>query len=98
VRSEYSADHLAHVMVRDVASRDVITMRATDLVSSVRAWLASGAGGATHQGFPVVRLEATRELVGILSRSDLLAAHAPRLDAAHELRTVRRLSLTSNPE
>ena len=44
---------------------------------------------------PVVRRNAPGELVGIVSRSDLLAAHAPRLEAAHRLRTVRRLTFAA---
>jgi CBS domain-containing protein len=153
IRSEYSVDHLAHVVVRDVAASEVVTLDAMQSLGEVRAWLASGAGGATHQGFPVldleglligvvtrrdildtanpdsstieaivrrapvvvfednslrdaadqmvmarvgrlpvVRRDAPRELVGIVSRSDLLAAHAPRLDAAHRMHTVRRLT------
>jgi CBS domain-containing protein len=150
VRTEYAVDHLAHVLVRDVVSREVVTLRADETLDTVRAWIASGAGGATHQGFPVldggvlvgvvtrrdllnathegtrplrsilrrppvvvyedstlrdaadhmvveqvgrlpvVRREAPRELVGIISRSDLLAAHAPRLEAATRARRVRR--------
>ncbi|GMV09118.1 MAG: chloride channel protein [Gemmatimonadota bacterium] len=151
VRSEYAADHLAHVVVRDVAPRDVVTLRADDELASVRQWLAGGAGGATHQGFPVlddelqlvgvvtrrdlldpshgdaqcvravirrspvvvyedstlrdaadqmvlervgrlpvVRREARRQVVGIISRSDLLTAHAPRLEAAHRAHRARR--------
>jgi len=39
---------------------------------------------------PVVRRDAPRTLVGIVSRSDLLAAHAPRLEAAHRRQRVRR--------
>ena len=45
-----------------------------------------------HVGrLPVVRRGADREVVGIVSRSDLLAAHAPRLEAAHRVRSARRL-------
>jgi H+/Cl- antiporter ClcA/CBS domain-containing protein len=156
IRSEYAADHLAHVVVRDVAASAVVTLAGGDSLARVRAWLASGAGGATHQGFPVldadglligvvtrrdildqahpdtclvaevirrapvvvyeestlrdaadqmvlakvgrlpvVRRNAPRELVGIVSRSDLLAAHAPRLAAAHRMRTVRRLGFAA---
>jgi chloride channel protein, CIC family len=152
VRSEYSADHLTHVLVRDVAAKKVVSLQGDRLLGDVREWLASGAGGTTHQGFPVLDddgmlagvvtrrdlLDAThsdsvqvrdvirrapvvvyetstlrdaadqmvlarvgrlpvvphagsRELVGILSRSDLLAAHAPRLEAAHRMKRVRRL-------
>jgi chloride channel protein, CIC family len=156
IRSEYSVDHLAHVVVRDVAVADVVTLSGSESLARVRAWLASGAGGTTHQGFPVldsdgllfgvvtrrdildashpdsrtvadvirrapvvvfedstlrdaadqmvlahvgrlpvVRRSAPRELVGILSRSDLLAAHAPRLEAAHRMRTVRRFTFAA---
>jgi len=150
VRSEYAADHLAQITVRDAATRDVVTLRGDDSLATVRAWIASGAGDTTHQGFPVldsrghlsgvvtrrdllnaahsgllrlseiihrapvvvyddstlrdaadqmvvehvgrlpvVKRGAPNELVGILSRSDLLAAHAPRLEAAHRVRRVR---------
>ena len=152
IRAEYAADHLAHVLVRDVATRDVETLGANDALSAVRDWLASDVEHTTHQGFPVlddagllvgvvtrrdlldpshegtrcvrdvvrrapvvvfedstlrdaadqmvlervgrlpvVQRDATRRLVGIVSRSDLLAAHAPRLEAAHRRRRVRRV-------
>ena len=38
---------------------------------------------------PVVRRDDPRRVIGILSRSDLLAAHAPRLREAREVRRVR---------
>jgi H+/Cl- antiporter ClcA/CBS domain-containing protein len=152
VRPEYAVDHLAQVLVRDVASRTVATLAATQPLGAVRQWLMAGADGATHQGFPVlddagrlvgvvtrrdlldaqhpdertvieivrrppvvvyedsslrdaadqmviehvgrlpvVRRDALRELVGIVSRSDLLTAHAPRLEAAHRFRVTRPL-------
>jgi len=40
---------------------------------------------------PVVRRDAERTVVGIISRSDLLAAHAPRLEAAHRARVTRSI-------
>jgi chloride channel protein, CIC family len=40
---------------------------------------------------PVVRRDAVRTVVGIISRSDLLAAHAPRLEAAHRARVTRSI-------
>jgi H+/Cl- antiporter ClcA/CBS domain-containing protein len=152
VRPEYAVDHLAQVLVRDVAARDVVTVAADDTLEELRQWLSAGAEGATHQGFPVldaegrlvgvvtrrdlidlshpgsltvrdivrrppvvvyddstlrdaadqmviehvgrlpvVKRDALREVVGIISRSDLLAAHAPRLEAAHRLRMARSL-------
>ena len=159
VRFEYAVDHLANVRVGDVAASDVVTLNAKEPLAAVRAWLASGAGHTTHQGFPVldaaglligvvtrrdildtahpdtrtiaeilrrppvvvyedsslrdaadqmvlakvgrlpvVRRNAPRELVGIVSRSDLLAAHAPRLEAAHRMHTVRRLTFAAPSE
>jgi len=41
---------------------------------------------------PVVRRDNPRKVIGILSRSDLLTAHAPRLKEAREVRRVRSLS------
>jgi CBS domain-containing protein len=40
---------------------------------------------------PVVRRDDRRRVVGIVSRSDLLAAHAPRLRATRDARRTRRL-------
>ncbi len=86
VRAEYAVDHLARVPVRDVATRDVVSLRADDALGAVRAWLAGGAGGATHQGFPVV--DDAARLVGVVTRRDLLdAAHA---DGARVRDVVRR--------
>jgi CIC family chloride channel protein len=158
VRTEYAADHLAHVLVRDVMSQTVATLRGGDTVQQVRDWLAlrddaasgQSRGASSHQGFPVLddrgavigvvtrrdlhdtaasptqtigslirrapvvvfdrstlrdaadlmvveqvgRLPVvshTRQgrLVGIITRSDLLAAHAPRLRAAHHRSRAR---------
>ncbi len=152
VRSDYTVDHLAQVRVGDIATRLVVTIAAGDTLVVARHWLASGAGGATHQGFPVVEDDGrligvvtrrdlldrsfeddrtvrdvirrppvvvhddhslrdaadrmvieqvgrlpvvargnTAHVVGIISRSDLLAAHAPRLDAAYRLQQRRSL-------
>ena len=74
VRTEYAVDHLSHVMVRDVATKDVISLAADDTVGTARAWLAGELGAArkasSHQGFPVVSEEGN--LVGVVTRRDLL--------------------------
>jgi CBS domain-containing protein len=86
VRTEYAADHLSHVLVRDAASRELVTIAADDTLHTVRRWLLSGAAHATHQGFPV--LDAEGDLVGVVTRRDLLdVAHA---DGAHVRDLVRR--------
>ena len=154
VRTEYSVDHLSHVLVRDAASRDVVSLSSRQTVAEARQWLSEGSGQrrgpATHQGYPVldadgflvglvtrrdlldhslsgaevigaiftrqpaivfedntlrdaadhmvlegvgrlpvVNRDNPRKVVGIISRSDLLAAHAPRLAAATEVKRAR---------
>jgi CBS domain-containing protein len=68
--AEYMADVLDQVLIRDVASKPVVSLRAEDAVSKVRAWLASGAGGTSHQGFPVLNDKGV--LIGVLTRKDVL--------------------------
>lgn len=145
VRHEYAADHLSHVLVRDVAARDVVTLGAAELASE--AWERIESVGHSHRGFPVIddngsligvvterslrtggsatvhslisrppavvyedntlreaadhmviekvgRLpvvsrDAPRVVTGIISRSDLLTAHEPRLRAARETQRAR---------
>jgi H+/Cl- antiporter ClcA len=70
VRTEYAVDHLANLPVKEVASTQVVALNAADPLGSVRSWLASGAGGATHQGFPV--LDDDRRLIGVLTRRDIV--------------------------
>jgi chloride channel protein, CIC family len=151
VRTDYGLDFLSHVPVRDAMATDIISLATTQTLGEVRAWLRAGAGGATHQGFPVLNEDSTlaavvtrrdllgsepdvvtvrdiikrgpavvfedstlreaadhmvrehvgrlavvrrgneRELVGMLSRSDLLSAHATRLHATENAeRSIRR--------
>lgn len=70
VPSEYAADYLDHVLVRDVALKPVVTLRAVDSLAQVRAWIASDAPETHHQGYPVV--DAQELLVGVVTRRDLL--------------------------
>jgi H+/Cl- antiporter ClcA/CBS domain-containing protein len=74
IPSEYSADHLEQVLVRDVALRAVATLRASDSVAAAQAWLRSGAPEATHHGFPL--LDAGGRLLGVLTQRDLMHAEA----------------------
>jgi CBS domain-containing protein len=143
VSTEYVADFLDRVQVRDALTREVATIAGSQTLGEVRAWLATRSAPTVHQAFPVVdddggllgvvnryelldakgdngmrvrelvisapavvyeenslreaadhmvrtkvgRLPVVvrgepRRIVGILSRSDLLSAHADRLDAA----------------
>lgn len=80
VITEYSVDYLSQVFAGDRASRKVVSLPADQTLEQTRAWLGSGAGGATHQGFPIVDSDGT--LIGLLTRRDLLdpaASPAARL-------------------
>ena len=85
VLGEYTADFLSQLSVRDHARRPAVTLRADDTIESVHQWLASGAEGTSHQGFPVV--DATGQLVGVLTRRDLWSGTTP---ATHVKDLLRR--------
>lgn len=70
VRTEYSADYLDRVTVRDAASRNVVSLRADQTLAEVRHWLATRSSETAHQGFPV--LDADGLLAGVVTRRDLL--------------------------
>ena len=72
---EYAVDHLDRLFVRDIGLREVVTLRATDSVAAARAWLATGATGTSHQGFPLV--DDAGRLAGVVTRKDLYREVAP---------------------
>ena len=88
VPAEYAADFLDTVLVRDHAHRDLVVFRDSDTVASARAFLASDAAGAAHQGFPVV--DASGALLGVITRRDLL-------DPSRALTTTVRALLRRAP-
>jgi chloride channel protein, CIC family len=70
IRSEYSADFLEQVLVREIASTEVVSLSASEAVEEVRDRMAARVPGSQHQGFPVVNAQG--ELVGVVTRRDLL--------------------------
>jgi H+/Cl- antiporter ClcA/CBS domain-containing protein len=72
VPSEYAPDFLDTVPVREGASRAVVSLRGDQTIAAARAWLRTRAGGARHQGFPV--LAPGGALLGVLTARELLAA------------------------
>jgi H+/Cl- antiporter ClcA len=70
IRSEYAADFLEQVLVREIASTEVVTLAADEAVEEVRDRIAARVPGSQHQGFPV--LNAGGDLVGVVTRRDLL--------------------------
>ncbi|HET7125598.1 MAG TPA: chloride channel protein [Lysobacter sp.] len=145
VPTEYAADYLEQVLVRDACTREVVSLKTKDALGDVRHWMQSGRAEAQHEGYPVVDdagrvrglvtrrmlldpaepgnrrigelslrppmvvhehhslreaadhmvaenvgrlivvgVDAPHPLVGILTRGDILSAHARRLKEAHE--------------
>jgi CBS domain-containing protein len=75
VRLDYTIDLLDQVLVREIATSDPVSLTADQAVEDVRDWIASGAPGSTHQGYPVVD-EAGR-LAGVVTRRDVLDLELP---------------------
>jgi H+/Cl- antiporter ClcA len=80
VPSDYSADYLDQVSVGAICSRDVVSLKSTDLVSEIRKWINDDGKQAQHQGFPVVK---SGVLIGVVTRKDLLKPNIT-LDACIE--------------
>lgn len=79
IPTDYAADFLDQLSVKQFATRDVVGIAADDLVEDARDWIASRTDGSSHQGFPVVEEDGT--LMGVVTRRDLAApaAHADQL-------------------
>jgi CIC family chloride channel protein len=74
VPSEYHADLLAQVLVREACSANPVVLSAERSVADAVAWLHSGNDAAVHQGFPLV--DAGGNLVGFVTRRDMLDPQA----------------------
>ncbi|MBX5482600.1 MAG: chloride channel protein, partial [Myxococcaceae bacterium] len=75
VPSEYAADYLDRVLVRDVIKGELVTLVSDRTVKEVRAWMAARAPGSSHQGFPILNAEG--RAIGVLTRRDLLNPDVP---------------------
>ncbi|WP_046971735.1 chloride channel protein [Dyella japonica] len=75
VPAEYTADYLERLAVGDACSRDVVSLRASETLAEVQAWLATEHAPAKHQGFPVI--DEQGHLLGVVTRRDLLRAGSP---------------------
>jgi H+/Cl- antiporter ClcA len=94
VPAEYSADFLDGVLVREVLSQPVVSLRADETLREARAWLQRRNPDTHHQGFPIVDTEGA--LVGVLTRRDLLdAEHDETLPLRH---FVGRAPVVAHPE
>ncbi len=69
VPSEYEADFLTQILVKDCATKKVISLNSEDKISKVRQWLISGEEGTLHHGYPVV--DKNNNLIGVITRREL---------------------------
>ncbi len=77
VPTEYAADYLEQVLVRDACSRDVVSLRTSDELGEVRTLLNSGKPDYQHQGFPVV--DDNGRVRGVITRRVLLDPSQPNM-------------------
>jgi H+/Cl- antiporter ClcA/CBS domain-containing protein len=89
VTSEYQTDFLDSLLVRDFASKTVITVDAGATVREIRALLET----APHQGYPVVERGV---LVGVITRRDLLDRSLDEARLASDL--VKRTPIVVHPD
>jgi len=75
VEADYAVDYLSQILVKDVASANVVALDPDDAVEEVRDWMASREDESRHQGFPVVDKEG--KLLGVAGRGDLLDLELP---------------------
>ncbi|CAN5857487.1 chloride channel protein [soil metagenome] len=74
VPTEYSADYLSQVLVRDIGTKAVVTFAATQTIEHARRWLQDEGAALHHHGFPVVDGET---LLGVVTLRELLAPTHP---------------------
>jgi H+/Cl- antiporter ClcA len=86
-RDIFAAEHAGDVLVRRIIRRSPAIVFADNTLREAADHMVRERVGR----LPVVDREAPRRVIGIVSRSDLLAAHEPRLAAAHEAEGGLRL-------
>jgi chloride channel protein, CIC family len=94
VPSEYRADYLEQVLVRELGLRAVVTLRADWSVAAARAWLATEGASQHHHGFPII--DGTSRVLGVVTRRELLE---PAVDPSATLAgLVSRAAVVIAPE
>jgi CBS domain-containing protein len=72
---EYLADSLDQVLVRDIASTQLVCVAADKTITAVREWLTEHASGKAHQGFPVTNEQGN--LVGVITSREIWDTAVP---------------------
>lgn len=71
IPTEYAADFLDQVLIKDCATYKVVTLKADETIQKIRTWFAEGTSSSIYHGFPV--LNENDDLVGVVTRRELLA-------------------------
>ena len=93
ISTEYSTDFLEQVRVAEHGLRRVVCLQADELLGGVQERLRTAGPDYQHQGFPV--LNRRSELVGVLTRRDLLGAGDPQARLGSLL---KRLPVVTHPD
>jgi chloride channel protein, CIC family len=83
IQSEYQADYLSQILVRDIAATAPVVLHTTDAVENVRDWIVAREPGSNHQGYPVV--DEKNALAGVVTRRDLLDLELPVTSLVRDL-------------
>ncbi len=85
VPTEYEADFLDRILVRDAAAREVVTLHSADELGEVRRWVASGKVEAQREAFPVI--DDAGHVRGLFTRRDLFETDAAEIKRIGDLLT-----------
>lgn len=83
VPAEYVADHLDLVAVGEACTREVVSLKTSDALGDIRAWIASGRADGQHQGYPVI--DDAGRVRGVVTRRDLLSPDHPNMRRIGEM-------------
>lgn len=71
---EYLADPLDQILVREIASQAVISLKPQQSIAQIKQWLTLQDDNSSHQGYPVIDDLGT--LVGMVTRRDITGPKA----------------------
>ena len=94
VPTDYAADFLDTVLVRDAATSKAATLRAEDTLAQIIEWIALRGADSLHQGYLVV--DAQDRLLGVITRRDFLDPGHPGSMRVGEL--VRKAAILIGEE